>query len=313
VTHRVLITAPYFQPVLPRFIRTFENNGIELVVPEVRERLSAEELMPLVGDIDGAICGDDGFTKAVLDHACRLRVISKWGTGVDSIDRDECMKRGIAVCNTPNAFSEPVADTTLGYILCLLRELSRLSCDVRGGVWTKHPAPALSECVIGLIGIGNVGRAVARRLAPFGARILASDPIAPPEPFRQECRVEMVEKRWLLEQSDVVSLHCDLNPSSLHIIDAEALSLMKPTGFLVNTARGRLVDEGALAKALERKIIAGAALDVFEVEPLPAHSPLCSMENVLLSSHNANSSPGAWERVHHNTVQNLLAHLHLQQ
>jgi D-3-phosphoglycerate dehydrogenase len=309
LSYRVLVSAPYFQPVVDRFRSTFDEHGIEIIVPYVEERLSAKALMSLVTDIDGAICGDDEFTAEVLANAPRLRVISKWGTGIDSIDGEECARRGIAVCNTPNAFSEPVADTTLGYILSFVRALGDLSNDVHQGRWRKQPARALGECTVGLIGVGNVGRAVGRRLAACGAKIVACDPITPPATFLETCAVELMGKEALLASSDIVSLHCDLNPTSLHIMDAAAFCLMKNGSFLVNTARGRLVDEPALIAALQNDQLAGAALDVFEVEPLPSDSPLCAMNNVFLAPHNANSSPEAWERVHSNTVNNLIKHL----
>jgi D-3-phosphoglycerate dehydrogenase len=309
LSYRVLVSAPYFQPVVDRFRPTFDEHGIEIIVPYVEERLPAKELISLVTDIDGAICGDDEFTAEVLANAPRLRVISKWGTGIDSIDGEECARRGIAVCNTPNAFNESVADTTLGYILSFVRALGELSSDVHQGRWRKQPARALGECTVGLIGVGNVGRAVGRRLAACGARIVGCDPITPPATFLETCAVELMDKEALLVSSDIVSLHCDLNPTSFHIMDAAAFSLMENGSFLVNTARGRLVDEPALVAALQNEQLAGAALDVFEVEPLPSDSPLCGMSNVFLAPHNANSSPEAWERVHSNTVNNLIKHL----
>lgn len=312
MTYRVLVSAPYFQPVVDRFEQRFRQHDIEAVVPEVRERLSEAELLDLIGDIDGAICGDDAFTARVLAQAPRLRVISKWGTGIDSIDREACAERKVVVCNTPDAFSQPVADTTMGYMLFFVRRLHRLSDDMRAGRWQKQAAPSLGECVVGLIGVGNVGRAVARRLMMFGPRVLACDPIAPPPAFLEECPVEMVDKQTLLAQSDVVSLHCDLNPTSFHAINAEALGGMKKDAYVINTARGRLIDEPALVGALEAGRIAGAAMDVFEDEPLPADSPLRSMSNVFLAPHNANSSPRAWERIHHSTVDNLVRHLREQ-
>ena len=304
--HRVLITAPYFQPVVQAFRDVFLQNEIEVVVPPVQERLSARELLPLITEIDGAICGDDEYNDEVLQHAKRLRVISKWGTGIDSIDVASCKRRGIKVCNTPNAFTDAVADTTVGYILCFTRQLHILSQEMKAGRWFKVPGRSVRECTIGLIGIGNIGRAVAERLAAFGARILATDPVAPPASFLENCRVEMVDKKALLSESSVISLHCDLNASSFHIIDTAALGHMRSGSFLINTARGKLIDEPALVRSLQDHHLAGAALDVFEDEPLPANSPLRNMPNVLLSPHNSNSSPEAWQRVHQNTVDNLI-------
>ena len=307
--YRVLITAPYFQPVVSKFRDVFSKHDIETVVPPVEERLSAQQLLPLVSDVDGAICGDDQYTDEVLSRASKLRVIAKWGTGIDSIDLESCRRRGIKVCNTPNAFTEPVADTTLGYILCFARQLHVVSEEMRAGRWFKVPGRAVRECTIGVIGMGNIGRAVTKRLASFGARILGNDPIVPPASLLDAHRVEMVDKRRLLAESDIVTLHCDLNPSSFHIIDRPALQTMRDGSYLINTARGKLIHESALVQALENGHLAGAALDVFEVEPLPVNSPLRRMAKVLLSPHNSNSSPEAWDYVHRNTVNSLLQSL----
>jgi D-3-phosphoglycerate dehydrogenase len=309
MNRRVLVSAPYFQPVVERFRSEFEERGLEIVIPAVHERLTEEELLQLVGDIDGTICGDDAYTDRVLDAAPRLRVISKWGTGIDSIDRESCEKRGIAVCNTPNAFSDPVADTTLGYLLSFARNLHSMTAAMRAGKWVKLSSRTLKESTVGLIGMGNIGQTVARRLSGFGGHMLGNDPVTPPASFLSEFNVEMVKLDQMLAESDFISLHCDLNPSSFHIINAAALEKMKPEAFLVNTARGKLVDEAALVQALLAGKIAGAAMDVFEVEPLPLDSPLLRMSNVLMAAHNSNSSPVAWERVHRNTVDNLFRHL----
>ena len=303
---KVLVTAPYMQPVIERFRPLFAERGITLVVPLVHERMEEAQLLPLVAEVDGVICGDDRFTERVLLAAPRLRVLAKWGTGIDSIDRAACARLGIAVRNTPNAFSEPVADTTLGYMLCFARRLPWMDRAMRDGAWQKLPGFALRERTLGIVGLGNVGRAVARRAAAFGMRVLAADPARPPAELVDALGVELVDQTTLLRESAFVSLHCDLNPSSHHLIDAAALALMRPDAVLINTARGPVVDEAALVAVLRAGQIGGAALDVFEQEPLPADSPLLHMENVMLAPHNSNSSPEAWERVHRNTVERLL-------
>jgi len=303
---KVLVSAPYIQPVIDRFRTIFEAHDIELIIPSVRERLCEEELLQWVGDVDGVICGDDRFTGRVLRAAPRLKVISKWGTGIDSIDVEACKRLGIAVRNTPNAFSEPVADTVMGYILCFARQLLWMDRDMRAGVWSKRPGISLRECTLGVIGVGNVGKAVVRRAIAFRMRVLGNDIVEMPAEFVAETGIEMVAKEDLLCQADFVSLNCDLNPTSFHLMSDREFLLMKSTAYLINTARGPIIDEPALVRALQEKRIAGAALDVFEVEPLPENSPLRRMDNVLLAPHNANSSPEAWERVHQNTIRNLL-------
>lgn len=308
MTWKVMISAPYMQPVLERFRGIFTQNGIEIVVPEVHERLSEQELLGLMEDIDGVICGDDRFTERVLNSAPRLKVISKWGTGVDSIDADACARRGVLLCNTPNAFTEPVADSVFGYILCFARQLPWMDSDIKGGKWQKPPCRALNECTLGVIGVGNIGKAVVRRARAFGMRLMVNDILPIPEELQGE-GLQNVSKETLLRNSDFVSLNCDLNPTSFHILDRDEFGIMKDTAVVINMARGPLVDEMALVDALQNRRIAGAALDVFEQEPLPEDSPLRGMNNVLLAPHNSNSSPSAWERVHHSTIGNLIAGL----
>ena len=172
---KVLVSAPYLQPVLDRFRPSLEKQDVQLLVPPVSERLGEEELLVWVGDVDGVICGDDRFTERVLRAAPRLKVLSKWGTGIDSIDLEACEELDIAVHNTPNAFSEPVADTVLGYVLSFARNLHVLDQRMKEGVWHKKGSRALQECTLGVIGVGNVGKAVVRRALAFGMRLRARE------------------------------------------------------------------------------------------------------------------------------------------
>ncbi|HHY89248.1 MAG TPA: phosphoglycerate dehydrogenase [Chloroflexi bacterium] len=303
----VLLSAPYMIPTVERFRAVLAHYGIDLLVPDVRERMEEADLLALAGQFDGAICGDDRFTERV-QQAClpRLKVISKWGTGVDSIDREAAARLGIQVRNTPNAFTLPVSDSVMGYILAFARRQPWMDREMKAGKWEKIPGFSLSEATLGVIGVGNVGKAVLRRARTFGMRLLGNDiqPIAPD--FVLENGVEMTTLEDLLQRADFVSLNADLNPTSYHIINERTLALMRPNAVLINTARGPLVDEAALIAALEAGRIGGAALDVFEVEPLPLTSPLLRMDNVMLAPHNSNSSPAAWERVHLSTIRNLL-------
>lgn len=303
----ILYSAPYMIPLLPRYRPMLESLGLQLIVPEVHERLGEAELLAYAGQFDGTICGDDHYTARVLE-ACapRLKVISKWGTGIDSIDKGAADKLGIQVRNTPNAFTLPVADTVLGYMLTFARRFPWMDLAVKSGQWEKIPGRSLSECTLGVVGVGKIGKAVIRRARAFGMKLLGTD-IIPIDPvFLSEQLVEMTSLEDLLARSDFVSLNCDLNPTSHHLMNAKTFSQLKPTAILINTSRGAVVDEPALITALQAGKLAGAALDVFEVEPLPADSPLTKMDNVMLASHNANSSPKAWERVHQNTIDNLL-------
>jgi D-3-phosphoglycerate dehydrogenase / 2-oxoglutarate reductase len=303
---KVLISAPYMQPIIERFRAELEARGVELFVPPVMERFEEADLLNFMADVDGAITGDDRFTRRVLEASPKLKVISKWGTGIDSIDRQACAELGIAVRNTPNAFSEPVADSVLGYMLCFARNLPWLDRNMKSGVWHKIDGRTLGESTIGVIGVGGVGKAIVQRAAAFGGKILGNDIKAIDPAFVAQYGLEMTSKEDLLRRSDFVVTSCDLNPTSYHLMSDIEFILMPPNAVFINCARGPIVDEPALIRALESKTIAGAALDVFEHEPLPLDSPLLKMDNVMLSPHNTNSSPRCWEHVHHNTIRNLL-------
>jgi D-3-phosphoglycerate dehydrogenase len=302
-----MLSAPYMLPFVSRFQPVFDHYGIQVVLPDVHERMEENQLEPYAGQVDGVVCGDDRFSARILKlFAPRLKVISKWGTGIDSIDREAAIALGIQVRNTPNAFTLPVADSVMGYMLTFARRLPWMDDAMKSGEWQKIPGRSLSECTLGVIGVGNIGKAVFRRARAFGMRLLGNDivPIAPD--FLLENGVEMTSLQDLMSRADFISVNCDLNPTSWHIINAESLAWCRPQAVVINTARGPLVDEPALISALQSRQIAGAAMDVFEVEPLPLDSPLMKMGNVLIAPHNANSSPSAWERVHWNTLRNLV-------
>jgi len=303
----VLLTAPYMLPFKERFIPVLNHYHIDVIVPEVLERLGEDEVLKYAGQFDATICGDDRYSPRVLQKCTpRLKVISKWGTGIDSIDKEYAESLGIQVFNSPNAFTHPVADSVMGYILAFARRQPWLSDLVKSGKWEKLMGRSLSECALGVVGVGNIGKAVLRRSLVFGMRLYGNDIIEIESEFVKEVGVEMVDLLSLVKQSDFISINCTLNPTSFHLISKEILQQVKPGSVLINTARGPIIDEQALIDALKNGRLAGAALDVFETEPLPQNSPLKDMENVLLAPHNSNSSPAAWEQVHWNTILNTL-------
>lgn len=313
MTFTILLTAPYLIPFRERFQPLFERYRLEVIVPPVQERMEEADLLRYAGQFDGAICGDDRYTARVLE-ACapRLKVISKWGTGIDSIDQEAAARLGIRIYRTPNAFTLPVADSVMGYILAFARRLPWMDRAMKAGRWEKIPGRSLSECTLGVIGVGNIGKAVVRRARAFGMKVLGNDIVEIDPVFIAETGIEMTSLQDLLSRSDFISLNCDLNPTSYHLINAETLKWVKPGAVLINTARGPVIDEPALIHALQSGLLGGAALDVFEAEPLPPDSPFRQMDNVLLAPHNANSSPTAWERVHRNTIKNLVEGLGME-
>jgi D-3-phosphoglycerate dehydrogenase len=303
----ILVSAPYIIPIIDRFRAFLESYQLELIKAQVLEHLNEEELLTYAGRFDGAISGDDKFTPRVLE-ACapRLKVISKWGTGIDSIDQEAAARLGIKIFRTPNAFTGPVADSVLGYMLAFSRRLPWMDHSMKSGEWNKIPGCTLSECMLGVVGVGRIGKAIIRRAQVFGMSILGNDIVEIDPDFVVEHRVRMTTLDELLSCSDFVSLNCDLNPTSYHLINQRTLSIMRRNAILINTARGSLIDEPALIETLQSGAIGGVALDVFEVEPPSKDNPLLKFENVMLAPHNANTSPAAWERVHWNTIRNLL-------
>lgn len=312
--HKVLLSAHFLSRDLDRFKKIFESRGVEIIAPQVHEKLREHELLEYVPYIDAAICGDDDFTETVLNAAPKLKAIIKWGTGIDSIDLKACKNKGVKVCNTPNAFTEPISDTALCYILCFARNPFTTTQAIKNNLWEKVAGFTLREKTIGIIGMGNCGKATARKLAPFGCKILGFDSAhTPSEIFLKWTSTEMVDFDTLIKKSDIVSIHCNLDASGYHLFSETVFSKMKPGAFIVNTARGPLIDEKALIKNLKTGHIAGAALDVFEHEPLPKNNELRLMNNVILSPHNGNSSKTAWEFVHYNSMNHLFRELELEE
>ena len=308
----VLVSAPYMLPFMDRFTPVLEHFGLHPIIPDVHERLEAEEILRYAGQFEGTICGDDRYNADVI-KAClpALKVISKWGTGIDSIDKQAAEAMGVRVMNTPNAFTVPVSESVLSSILNFARRQPWMYRSMKNGIWDKIPGHTLSESTIGVVGVGNIGKAVLRRARAFGMKLLGNDIIEIEPDFLIENGVEMTTLEDLLRRADYISLNPSLTPSSYHLINAETLRLVKPTAVLVNASRGPVVHEAALVEALQQGRLRGAALDVFEKEPLPADSPLLQMDNVMLSPHNTNSSPFYWERIHWNTLRNLLIGLNI--
>jgi D-3-phosphoglycerate dehydrogenase len=306
---KILISAPYILPVIDQYQALFDENNSEFTKANVEERLEEADLLPIIAEYDGVVAGDDRFTRKVLEAASKLTVLVKWGTGIDSFDTEAADECGIKVCRTVNAFTEPVSDTVLGYILCFARNLEKMDRQMKAGVWDKIPGRALNESTIGVIGVGATGSGVLRRARAFGATLLGTDVRDVHPAHREALDVSLVALEELLERSDFVSVNCDLNSTSHHLMSKEQFKRMKSSAYMINTARGPIVDENALIAALQEKEIAGAGMDVFEDEPLPKDSPLLKMDNVMTAPHNCNSSPKAWNRVHDSSLSQLFAAL----
>lgn len=303
---RVLITCRQLQQTIEEYRPIFAENGIEIDLPELVQQLSEAELLEIIDRYDGVIAGDDQFTARVLEKAPKLRILAKWGVGVDGIDLDAARRLGIPVRNTPNVFHDEVADAVAGYIVLLARQLHRLDRSVRDGGWLKVRGMTLRGKTLGVIGMGSIGRAVAKRGAAFGMEVLGYD-VAPPSPeLVAESGGRMVPFADLIERSDFISLNCNLTAENRGMLGASEFARMRDGVFIVNTARGRLIDQAALVAALRSGKVAGAALDVFEEEPLPAGDPLRSFESCIFGTHNGSNTREAVLRVNEMAIGNLL-------
>ena len=253
------------------------------------------------------VAGNESYSAPVLARLPELRAIARAGIGYDRVDIGAATARGVAVLVTPGAAAEAVADFALALILGAVRRLLVLDRSVREGRWRPPGLSGdLAGATVGIVGLGRIGGAVARRLHGFGCRLLAYEP-QPDSGLCDALAIECVALDELLSHANIVTLHAPLLPATLHLIGARELALMKPTAVLVNTSRGALVDEAALVDALAAGRLAGAALDVFEREPLPTDDPLARLPNVLLSGHAATFTRGGVERTIAIVVENLLA------
>ncbi|MCH8844149.1 MAG: phosphoglycerate dehydrogenase [SAR324 cluster bacterium] len=302
---RVLVTNLIMLRDLDEFRPELKAAGIEPVPHPVKQFLTEDEMLAMIPGFDGAIAGDDQYTARVLEAAApSLKVISKWGTGLDTIDLQAAQRLGIKVFNSPGAFSDAVADVALGYMLMLTRRLHLIDRAVRAGQWPKIEGQALRGKMLGVIGYGAIGRGITARAGAFGMEILAND--VRMEEMAAEPGIRFAGLADLLARSDFVCLCCNLTPENHGLIDATALARMKPSGYLINVARGALVDEHALLSAISGGRLAGAALDVYQQEPLPAGHALTRSDHIILGSHNANNAASANEYVNRNTIRNLL-------
>lgn len=279
------------------------------MTPTVVQQLSESELMRIIGGFDAVIAGDDPFTAKVLEQAHRLKFIAKWGVGLDAIDLAAARRLRIEVQNTPAAFADEVADVAVGYMVLLARHLHRLDRSVREGGWLKVQGVSLKGKTLGIVGLGSIGRALVVRARAMGMLVCGTDPKPVPEDFRKRTQVALVSLQQLLARADFICLSCSLTEESFHLIDQEALRSCKKGVFLINIARGPLIDERVLPKALDSGLVAGAALDVFESEPLPANSLLRKYEQCIFGTHNSSNTTEAVLRVNSVVVERVISFL----
>ncbi|MEM9035825.1 MAG: phosphoglycerate dehydrogenase [Actinomycetota bacterium] len=310
---RVAVTCLQLIRDLDGYRDAMTTAGLDVVVPEVPgQHLEGRALVDGLAGCVGVVAGDDQYTAEVLAELPDLRVISKWGIGIDGIDREAAAARGITVTNTPGAFNDEVADVSMGYVIALCRDLVRIDREVRAGRWHKPPGRSLRGMTLGIIALGGIGRALIPRALASGMEVIGFDPTPESQAAARELGAEIVELDELLSRSEVISVNAPLTPATHHLLDDRAFGLVSPGTLLVNTGRGGVVDTAALVRALDAGTIAATAVDVLEEEPPGPDHPLRSFEQVVFGSHNASNTMEASARVHVMAIRNLAASLDLE-
>jgi D-3-phosphoglycerate dehydrogenase len=289
---RLLVTPTSYGKNDSRLKTELEAQVGEVIYNPTGKPLSSEEVRRLLPGMDGYIAGLDGIDEDALQTADRLKVISRYGVGVDNVDLEAAHARGIVVTNTPGANSVSVAELALGLILALARQIPEAVEAVHQGKWPRYAGISLEGKTIGILGLGAIGKQLARRLAGFDCEILAYDPYAD-DKFARENHVELTSLNDVIEHADFVSLHLPLLPETRNLVNETFLNSMKKGSFLINTSRGEVVDEDALLKSLQSGHLKGAGLDAFTAQPPDPQNPLLKLPQVIATPHLGAQTDGA--------------------
>jgi D-3-phosphoglycerate dehydrogenase len=300
---KVLISPSSFGQCGTEPLDLLTKAGFDPIINPYGRRLTAEEVVGLAHECIGIVAGLEPLNRNVLDQLPTLRCISRVGVGVDNVDLQTAAAKGVEVRNTPNGPTQAVAELTIGLVLALLRRIPHADHNLRDGVWQKEMGALLHEKTVGVVGLGRIGRRVAELFLALGCIVVATDPIQDQEWLKGHS-VSMIPLDNLLSHCDIITLHLAHEPGAGPIIGEEEIARMKKTAFLINMARGEVLDENALYNALNEERIRGAALDVFSVEPY--HGPLVKLDNVVLTPHLGPYAREGRLRMEVAAVQNLL-------
>ena len=301
---KILVTCPPMLGMIETFRPLFEDKGIELSAPEVVQTLSVEELKEILPLHDGWIIGDDPATREVFEAGKNgnLKAAVKWGIGVDNVDFEACDELGIPITNTPNMFGGEVADIAVGYVIALARETFEIDRSVRQGGWDKPRGISLAGKKVALIGFGDIGKSAAKRLLAADMKVIAYDPNA-----KENGGLDVEISDWptRINEADFIVVTASLTPSSRHMLNKDVFTMAREGVRVVNVGRGPVIDEFALEEALKSGKVYSAALDVFEIEPLPANSYLRTHPHCIFGSHNASNTSDAVRRTSQIAINKL--------
>jgi phosphoglycerate dehydrogenase-like enzyme len=302
----ILVTPRSFPSELPGTCNILRQAGYDVILNPYGRVLTEDEMLRFTGSVVGIIVGVDPVTERVLSNAGKLNAIAKYGAGVDNIDIDAVRSRGVRIRTAAGTNSVSVAELTLGLLFCLYRNIWHSASSVKRGGWERMRGRELLGSTVGLIGCGNIGREVAKRLLALGAHVIVHDDKLQDTTFLQSYDVPRVPLDKLLKESDAISLHCPVTKETYHMIDSGAINIMRDGAYLVNTSRGELVDEDALYDALKSGKLSGAAQDVFSQEPPEPGCKLLELENFILTAHIGAFTKEAVHRMAITSTRNLL-------
>jgi D-3-phosphoglycerate dehydrogenase len=302
----LLVTPTSFGKSDPRQKAELEEQVGKVIYNPTGKPLTSTEVARLLPGVDGYIAGLDAIDRAALAAADRLKVIARYGVGVDSVDLQAAQEKGIVVTNTPGANSVSVAELAMALMLALLRQIPEAVSATRQGKWPRLSGASLEGKTVGILGLGAIGKLLARRLAGFDCRLLAYDP-GPDQEFARANGVTLLPVDEILPQADLISLHMPLLPETNRLVNQDFLAKMKKGAYLINTARGEIIDESALLAALQSGHLRGAGLDAFRVEPPDLNNPLLSLPQVIATPHLGAQTDGAVNNMGRLSLQDCLA------
>lgn len=280
---KVAITSEFFGKYSNEGETTLKNFGFEVIPNHYNKFLNEEEIISIIGEADAIICDLEGISKRVIDSAPNLKVISRRGVGIDSVDVDYAKKKGITIARTIGVVEKPVAELVMGYILQIYRKISESNEEMKKGKWIKMLGRSMEGKTIGIVGLGNIGTEVARKAKAFDMEVIYSGRKKPDK--EKDIGLRHVVFDDLLKESDIISVHAPLTDSTRNMFDYDVMRKLKKQPILINTARGPIINESDLKKALEAGFVSYAAIDVYDIEP-KTNSALASCNNVLLTPHN---------------------------
>lgn len=304
MTHKVLIATRSFGSTSPKPWGVLDKAGCLLRKADMSQNMTEDRLIELLTGVEGAIVGVVPMTARVLEHASNLKVVSAHGVGVDHIDLEAASRLGVIVANCPEANGQAVADLAIGLMIAIARKIPFVDQELRNQTWERHSGSELWRKTLGLVGMGYIGQAVAKRALGFDMKVLAYDPYIGQEQA-EALGVTLNSFEEVITAADFLSLHAVLNDETRNMIGVSQFQMMKPDAYLINTSRGGLIDEKALCQALIEVQIAGAALDAFVKEP-PWGSPLLELDNVIVTPHIGAHTKEAIERVGVLAAQNVV-------